>query len=56
VRYANLSGLTPKSNVAYAALASAGVNDGLLGNQLRVVITSVGTYANTTLSVRASLR
>lgn len=56
VRYATLSGLTPKSNVAYAALGAAGVNDGLLGNQLRAVITSVGTYANTTLSVRASLR
>lgn len=56
VRYATLSGLTPKSNTAYVALAAAGVNDGLLGNQLRAVITSVGTYANTTLSVRASLR
>jgi hypothetical protein len=56
VRYATLSGLTPKSNTAYVALAAAGVNDGLLGNQFRAVITSVGTYANTTLSVRASLR
>jgi len=55
-KYANLSGLTPKGITSYAALAGEGVNDGLLGNQLRAVITSVGIYANTTLSVRVSLR
>lgn len=56
VRYSNLSGLTPKVNVAYVALASAGVIDGLLGDQLRAVITSVGTYVNTTVGIHASVR
>lgn len=56
VKYANLSGLTAKGITAYADLAAEGVNDGLVGNQLRAVITSVGTYANTTLSVRVSVR
>jgi hypothetical protein len=56
VRYSNLSGLTPKSNVAYLALAAAGVNDGLLGDQLRAVITSVGTYVNTTVGIHAAVR
>lgn len=55
VRYSTLSAVA-KSNVAYAALASAGVNDGLLGTQLRAVVTSVGAYVNTTLAVRASVR
>jgi len=55
-KYANLSGLTPKSVAAYAALAMDGVNDGLLGDQLRAVITTTGTYVGTTLAVRASVR
>lgn len=53
---ANLSGLTAKAVGAYVALSGEGVNDGLLGNQIRAVITSIGTYVNTTLSVRASVR
>lgn len=56
VVYANLSGLTAKNVATYAALASEGVNDGLLCPQLRASITSVGTYVNTTLTVRASVR
>ncbi len=56
VQYANLSGLTAKAVTTYATLASAGVNDGLICNQLRAVITSVGIYANTTVSLRASVR
>jgi len=56
VATANLSGLTAKASATYASLASEGVNDGLLGDQLRVVLTSVGTYVNTTLSVRAAVR
>lgn len=54
---ANLSGLTAKGAAAYAALSAEGVNDGLLGDRLRAVVTSVGTYAGgTTLDVRASVR
>lgn len=56
VQYANLSGLTAKGITSYSALGSAGVNDGLLCNQLRAVITSVGTYVNTTFGLRASVR
>jgi len=55
-KLANLSGLLSKAVTAYAALGSEGVLDGILGDALRVVVTSVGTYANTTLSVRASVR
>lgn len=40
---------------AYVALAAQGVNNGLLGDRLRAVITSVGTYTNTSLAVRASV-
>lgn len=44
-----------KAVTTYAALAVEGVNDGLLGNQLRAVVTSTGTYTSTTLSVRAAV-
>lgn len=40
-------GVTP-----YSALAAEGVNDGLLGDQLRGVITSVGVYTNTSVALR----
>lgn len=56
VKVANLSGLLSKAVTAYADLASEGVNDGLLGDQLAVYLVSTGTYVNTTLSVRASVR
>lgn len=52
----NLSAALSKAVTAVAALASEGVTDGVLGTRLRAVITSVGTYANTTLSVRAVVR
>jgi hypothetical protein len=52
----NLSGLLSKAVATYAALASEGVNDGVLGNMLRAVVTTAGVYANTTLAVRASVR
>jgi hypothetical protein len=52
----NLEGLLSKGMTAYAALADGAVYDGVLGDQLRCVVTSTGTYANTTLSVRASVR
>ena len=39
---------------AYAALSAEGANDGLLGDRLRVAITTTGTYAGgTLLAVRA---
>lgn len=56
VKTANLSGLISKAVAAYADLASEGVNDGILGSMLAVYVVSTGTYANTTLSVRASVR
>lgn len=56
VAYGNLSGLTAKNVATFSALASEGVNDGLLGDRLRAVITTTGTYVNTTLAVRASVR
>lgn len=55
-RVANLSGFLSKAVTAVSALGSEGVNDGVLGPKMRVRITSTGTYANTTVSVRAALR
>jgi hypothetical protein len=54
-KYCVLSAGASKAVTAYAALASEGVNDGLLGDQLRAVVTSTGTYTDTTLSVRVSV-
>lgn len=56
VKVANLNGLLSKAVAPYSDLASEGVNDGLLGNQLAVFVVSTGTYVNTNLSVRASVR
>jgi hypothetical protein len=56
VKMANIQANTAKAVAAYADLASEGVNDGQLGDQLAVYIVSTGTYVNTTLSVRASAR
>lgn len=55
-KHANVSGLVSKSVTSYATLSSEGVYDGVLGDRLRLVVTSVGTYANTTLTVRVSVR
>lgn len=55
-KVANLSGLLSKAVTAYAALATEGVMDGVLGDRLRAVVTTTGTYVNTTLAVRASVR
>jgi|GEM_PF-940471 len=56
----NLSGLTPKTSPVTpgdGALTDDTCVDGLLGDLLRVKVTSVGVYAaNTTLSVRAQAR
>jgi hypothetical protein len=56
VAVANLSGLLSKAVTSYSDLASEGVTDGILGDQLAVFLVSTGTYVNTTLSVRASVR
>lgn len=56
----NLSGLTPKTTQitpSDGALADDTCVDGVLGDRLRVKVTTTGTYAgNTTLSVRAAAR
>lgn len=58
LRVATISGLTPKT--AAAAMATPSDNtctDSVLGDRLRVRITSVGTYAgNTAISTRAAVR
>jgi hypothetical protein len=56
VKTANLQALGAKGVAPYADLASEGVNDGLLGDQLAVYLVSTGSYAGTTLSVRAAVR
>lgn len=56
VKWCNLNALTSKGVAVYADLASEGVTDGLLGDQLAVYLLSTGAYVNTTLSVRASVR
>lgn len=56
VKQCNLEGLLSKGITSYADLASEGVNDGVLGDQLAAIVTTTGTYAATTLSVRASVR
>ncbi|HVJ31660.1 MAG TPA: hypothetical protein VND94_00980 [Terriglobia bacterium] len=55
----NLSGLTPKTTQAQptdGALPDDTSLDGVLGDRLRVKAVSTGTYANTVLSARASVR
>ena len=54
----NLSGLTARTSpLSVAALASEGCNDGILGDRLRAVVTTTGTYAGSTVaSIRASVR
>jgi hypothetical protein len=56
IKVANLNGAFSKAVTAYLDLASEGVNDGVLGDQLQVQVISTGTYVNTNLSVRASVR
>lgn len=54
LKIANISAAGAVAPGAVAALGSEGKLDGILGDRLRCVVTSVGTYAgNTTLSVRA---
>lgn len=57
-KVANVSGLTPKTTAAALSTPSDdSCTDAVLGDRLRVKITSVGTYAgNTTISTRAAVR
>ena len=56
VQIANLAALAALGITGYADLAASGVNPAMLGDQLAVLLLSSGTYANTTLSVRAAVR
>lgn len=53
---ANLNGLSSKAVASYADLSAEGVNDGMLADRLAVLLTSTGSYTNTTLSIRAAVR
>lgn len=50
-KFAVLQTNAAKGITSYVALDSEGVNDGLLGDDFRAVITSTGTYSGTTLSI-----
>lgn len=57
IKHCNLNGHLSKAVTAYAVLGAEGVYDGVLGDQLRSVLTTTGTYAgDTVLTVRASVR
>ena len=54
VKYANLSARLSKAVTSYADLSAEGVFDAVLGDRLRAVVTTTGTYAGSTLlAVRA---
>ena len=55
----NLSALTPVTTAVTltdGTMADDAVQDGFLGAALRAKITSVGTYSNTTLSVKINVK
>lgn len=56
VAQCNLEGLLSKAMTTYADLNAEGVNDGILGSMLALLLTTTGSYTNTTLAVRASVR
>lgn len=56
VKHANLSANSSKAVTSYSALSGEGVYDAVLGNSVRAVISSSGTYANTTISLKAAVR
>lgn len=56
VKHANLRADESLDVMPYEALAHDGINDCILGDRLRAVVTTTGTYATTTLAVRASVR
>lgn len=56
VAHCNLEGLLSKGITTYADLVAEGVYDGILGDRLAVLLTTTGTYTNSTLAVRVSAR
>lgn len=57
VKLANISAVPALAPAAQAALSAEGKLDGILGDRLRAVITTTGTYAgNTSISLRAGVR
>lgn len=56
IKSCTLSAAAFKGITGYVALASEGVNDGLLGNALRCAVTSSGTYVNSSIAVNAAVR
>ena len=59
VKVINLSGLTPVTTAitpSDGAMADNTVQDGIHGSAMRVKVTTTGTYSNTILSVKVSVR
>jgi hypothetical protein len=56
VKQANVQAAAAKGITVYADLDAEGVNDGFLGDQLAVLLTTTGNYSNSVLSVRAAVR
>lgn len=59
VKVVNLSGLTPVTTAitpSDGSMADNTVQDGVIGSAMRVKLTSTGTYANTIMSVKVSVR
>jgi hypothetical protein len=57
LKYCSLGSEADVAGIAlYADLGAEGVNNGLLGNQLALMLAVTGSYQNTTLDVRASVR
>ncbi len=56
VKHANLEFLLSKGVTSYAALASEGVYDGVIGDRLRALPTWSGSYSGSSLTVRAAVR
>lgn len=59
VKVINLSGLTPVTTAitpSDGAMADNTVQDGILGSAMRVKVATTGTYANTIISVKVSVR
>lgn len=56
IKHCNMAGMLSKNITAYVPLTAEGVNDGIIGDVIRVVVTSAQPYSDSTLSVRACVR
>lgn len=57
LKVVNLSGLTPVELAAVAALSAEGELDGIIGDRIRAVVSSTGTYGGaTSVAIRAVVR